>query len=233
MLPKILIHNKIDILHQNLIFELKSLIDIQTDFVQLSKYPDIHLVTTDKNSIGIEQIKQLQNDLQYFPLIFKYQIGVIDQAQLLTQEAQNSMLKLLEEIKEHTQIYFLASNEKALLKTIISRCQTVFCTEGGCTILETTNNNKTNEVSNQAQNFLKNSITDNFLLADFLVEQDKKDPSVIPSFLLSVIEALRIKKDKISYEKIDLTLTALKKISSNSNKKSTLKNLALEISSQI
>jgi DNA polymerase III delta prime subunit len=232
MLPKILIHNKIDILHQNLIFELKSLIDIQTDFAQLSKHPDIHLVTTDKNSIGIEQIKQLQNDLQYFPLIFKYQIGVIDQAQLLTQEAQNSMLKLLEEIKEHTQIYFLASNEKALLKTIISRCQTVFCTEGGCTIINKVDGNES-EIVNQSRNFLKNNITDNFLLADNLVEQDKKDGTIITNFLHSLIETLRTNKDKISYEKISLVLTALKKISSNCNKKTTLKNLALEISSQI
>lgn len=232
MLPKILIHSKTDILHQNLIFELKSLIDIQTDFAQLSKHPDIHLVTTDKNSIGIEQIKQLQNDLQYFPLIFKYQIGVIDQAQLLTQEAQNSMLKLLEEIKEHTQIYFLASNEKALLKTIISRCQTVFCTEGGCTIINKVDGNES-EIVNQSRNFLKNNITDNFLLADNLVEQDKKDGTIITNFLHSLIETLRTNKDKISYEKISLVLTALKKISSNCNKKTTLKNLALEISSQI
>ena len=232
MLPKILIHSKTDILHQNLIFELKSLIDIQTDFAQLSKHPDIHLVTTDKNSIGIEQIKQLQNDLQYFPLIFKYQIGVIDQAQLLTQEAQNSMLKLLEEIKEHTQIYFLASNEKALLKTIISRCQTVFCTEGGCTIINKVDGNES-EIVNQSRNFLKNNITDNFLLADNLIEQDKKDGTIITNFLHSLIETLRTNKDKISYEKISLVLTALKKISSNCNKKTTLKNLALEISSQI
>ena len=232
MLPKILIHSKTDILHQNLIFELKSLIDIQTDFAQLSKHPDIHLVTTDKNSIGIEQIKQLQNDLQYFPLIFKYQIGEIDQAQLLTQEAQNSMLKLLEEIKEHTQIYFLASNEKALLKTIISRCQTVFCTEGGCTIINKVDGNES-EIVNQSRNFLKNNITDNFLLADNLIEQDKKDGTIITNFLHSLIETLRTNKDKISYEKISLVLTALKKISSNCNKKTTLKNLALEISSQI
>jgi len=78
----------------------------------------------DKSSIGIEAIRELQHFLKLkLPTNAPWRIIVIPQAQGLTTEAQNALLKSLEEPPERT-LFILASNsEQALLPTIRSRSQ--------------------------------------------------------------------------------------------------------------
>jgi len=93
----------------------------------LSSHPDIHnLEITDKLSIGIEDIKLFQKKLIYKPFQESSQLGIIHDAQKLTHEAQNSLLKALEESDDNT-IYVLAvDNEKNLLPTIRSRARIIY-----------------------------------------------------------------------------------------------------------
>ena len=75
--------------------------------------------------IGIETIKLLQKKLFLKPLKSKNKLLVIEDAQLLTPEAQNALLKVLEEPPEHTYIILGTETKEALLPTILSRCQII------------------------------------------------------------------------------------------------------------
>jgi len=101
--------------------ELKSLLN-KLFGKEISDSPDIHILNPeDKNSIGIEEIKELQQTMRFKPFQEGVQVGIILNAQKLTHQAQNSMLKTLEDSSE-TSIYILCvDNEKNLLPTIRSR----------------------------------------------------------------------------------------------------------------
>jgi DNA polymerase III delta prime subunit len=74
-------------------------------------------------SIGIQDIKRFQENLFFKPLRSKLKLSVIHDAHLLTTEAQNALLKVLEEPPAHTQIILTTENVHNLLGTILSRCQ--------------------------------------------------------------------------------------------------------------
>lgn len=80
---------------------------------------------TNIKSIGIETIKQMQKKLFLKPIRSKTKIVILEEAHLLTTEAQNALLKVLEEPPEHTIIVLSANSKESLLPTIISRCQVI------------------------------------------------------------------------------------------------------------
>lgn len=76
-------------------------------------------------SIGISQVKNLLSEVSLKPLNSDFTVVVIYQADLLTIEAQNSLLKILEEPPGQTRIILEAFNINSLLPTVISRCQII------------------------------------------------------------------------------------------------------------
>lgn len=76
-------------------------------------------------SLGIEDIKQIQKKIFLKPIKSKVKAIVIDEAELLTIEAQNALLKILEEPPNHTLIILATNTKETLLPTIISRCQVI------------------------------------------------------------------------------------------------------------
>lgn len=92
--------------------------DITLDMIY--SHPDIHnLEITDKLSIGIEDVKDFQKNLIYKPFQESAQLGIIHDAQKLTHEAQNSLLKTLEESTKETIYILTVNNEKNLLPTFV------------------------------------------------------------------------------------------------------------------
>ena len=84
--------------------------------------PDFLCIEPDGNSIKIEQIRNLQKEIQEKPIISNKKVYIIDDADLMTKEAQNCLLKTLEEPPEFAIIILIGSNENAFLPTIKSRC---------------------------------------------------------------------------------------------------------------
>ena len=76
---------------------------------------DITLVTSDKDSLGIELVKKLQEKVFLMPLRGKDKAVIIPDAQTLTVPAQNALLKLLEEPPAHTYLYLLTDNQEETL----------------------------------------------------------------------------------------------------------------------
>ena len=87
-------------------------------------HPDIINITHEKpNSIGIEDIRsQLIDDVAIKPYCSSYKIYIISEAEKLTLQAQNALLKTIEEPPAYAVILLLTNNMDALLPTITSRC---------------------------------------------------------------------------------------------------------------
>lgn len=78
-----------------------------------------------KASLGIDDVKTLQKKLAYKPLHGTQKAIIIPEAHLLTVEAQNALLKVLEEPPPHTLFLLLTPAKEIILPTIISRCKLV------------------------------------------------------------------------------------------------------------
>ena len=87
--------------------------------------PDFLCIEPDGNSIKIEQIRYLQKKIQEKPIISNKKVYIINDADKMTVEAQNCLLKTLEEPPEYATIVLIGSNENAFLTTIKSRCMII------------------------------------------------------------------------------------------------------------
>lgn len=87
--------------------------------------PDFNIIEPDGKIIKIEQIRELQTKIIEKPIISSKKVYIIDNAHLMTKEAQNCLLKTLEEPPEYIVIILIVSNESRILTTIKSRCMKV------------------------------------------------------------------------------------------------------------
>ena len=87
-------------------------------------HPDIIRVTHEKpGSISVDDIrKQINEDIQIKPYSGKYKIYIMADADLMTVQAQNALLKTIEEPPSYAVIFLLTENADSLLPTICSRC---------------------------------------------------------------------------------------------------------------
>lgn len=83
----------------------------------------IHELDAASNN-GVDDIKNLMDQVQIPPQVGKYSVYIIDEVHMLSTAAFNAFLKTLEEPPAHA-IFILATTEKhKILPTILSRCQT-------------------------------------------------------------------------------------------------------------
>ena len=88
------------------------------------KHADVTPIGLDsKTEIGIDDIRGLQRLANLPPYEGKCKVFIIDDAEYLSTEAANSLLKILEEPPPRVVWLLLAAEEERLLPTIISRCQ--------------------------------------------------------------------------------------------------------------
>ena len=87
-------------------------------------HPDVIWVSHEKpNSIGVEDIRtQVNNDMAIKPYYGPKKIYIINESEKMTMQAQNALLKTLEEPPAYGVIILLTTNADALLPTILSRC---------------------------------------------------------------------------------------------------------------
>ena len=88
--------------------------------------PDFFFMEPDGNSIKIDQIRNMQKTILEKPIISSKKVYIINDADLMTKEAQNCLLKTLEEPQEYVVIILIASNENNILATVKSRCTKLF-----------------------------------------------------------------------------------------------------------
>lgn len=86
--------------------------------------PDIIYVTHEKpNTLGVEDIRhQLNEDIILKPYSSRYRIYIVDEAEKMNVQAQNALLKTIEEPPAYGIILLLTTNADSFLPTILSRC---------------------------------------------------------------------------------------------------------------
>ena len=86
--------------------------------------PDIIRITHEKpNTISVDDIRaQINNDVAIKPYSSPYKVYIMNEAEKMTVQAQNAILKTLEEPPEYAVILLLTTNVNSLLPTILSRC---------------------------------------------------------------------------------------------------------------
>ena len=86
--------------------------------------PDIIYISHEKpNTIGVEDIRvQINGDIAIKPYSSPRKIYIINEGEKMTPQAQNALLKTLEEPPEYAVILILTTNVEAMLPTVLSRC---------------------------------------------------------------------------------------------------------------
>lgn len=87
-------------------------------------HPDVVYVTHEKPaSIGVDDVrKQINDTISIRPYSSEYKVYVIDEAEKMTVQAQNALLKTIEEPPAYAIILMLTTNPYVFLPTILSRC---------------------------------------------------------------------------------------------------------------
>lgn len=91
--------------------------------MQAGHHPDALLIAPEGTSLKIDQVREVQRLLAHTPVEGSYRIVVFDQAQTMTTEAANALLKTLEEPPSYAVLMLVAPAPESLLPTVVSRCQ--------------------------------------------------------------------------------------------------------------
>jgi len=159
------------------------LTQIRTDLgITEQDHSDQLLITVPdgKQSIGVKEMQQLRSWSVTKPYRAKYKLGIILQAELLTSEAQNSVLKLLEEPNDSCSFVLVTGNYSKLLPTVISRCELQL-------------DSKDSEAIYDISEFLSGDTLDKFkFIAKFTkIESPAEKNQQIEAFLLSLLTYFR------------------------------------------
>jgi len=89
---------------------------------------DLYILTPEagKKNIGIDQVREFIKMLNLSSFMNSYKIGLIKEADLLSEEAKSALLKTLEEPRDKVIIILLVSSEDSLPATILSRSQKIY-----------------------------------------------------------------------------------------------------------
>jgi DNA polymerase-3 subunit gamma/tau len=85
-------------------------------------HPDVFELDAASNR-GIDDVRAIQDAAKYFPLKAKYKFFIVDEVHMLTIQAFNALLKILEEPPEYLIFILATTNPEKIPQTIISRCQ--------------------------------------------------------------------------------------------------------------
>ncbi|MFA6635972.1 MAG: AAA family ATPase [Candidatus Omnitrophota bacterium] len=90
------------------------------------EHPDVKWIIPEKNkSIGIDEIRLIKDTLYMKPFSASSNAAVIEDAHMMTQEAANALLKVLEEPPDHSIIILISDKKEWIPPTVLSRCSEV------------------------------------------------------------------------------------------------------------
>ena len=90
-----------------------------------NNHPDFELIEPEEGIIKIERIRLMQEEIAKKPIISNKKVYVISDSDCMTPQAQNCLLKTLEEPPEYAVIILTTSNESKILNTVKSRCMKI------------------------------------------------------------------------------------------------------------
>ncbi len=192
---------------------------------ELINDPDLVILTGDVGNIGVDLIRDLQARLSTRPTSRLEKVAVITRGDNLTEEAQNSLLKILEEPPDNTVIIILAQNPDNLLLTILSRCLLITLPQA-TPILPNSEKEKLAQLIKKLPNF---SIAEKFKLAENWSTNRQEALTLLENLLIVMHEIITNNPDSsptITLQ-IEAIFAAKTYLSANCNVRLTLENLLL------
>lgn len=214
--------------------------------IQKNIHPDVKIISSDKakNSFHVQKVRDIKSDAYIMPNESKYKVYILKNAQTMTTQAQNAILKLLEEPPKNVIFILTCKNKQELLPTVISRCV--------CFGVGISDNLEKQKVKNNANELLEAIIKgyiDFFAKTSILLNEKEKITILSTSnYIINILEkALKCKgkthdefsdieiklAEKFSYfqlaklEKIFISLN--EKLEMNANKNIIITNLSIEV----
>lgn len=180
------------------------------------QHPDV-LWFPDHSKLGVEQAKAIREHLSLKPYSAKNRAVVIENAQNFTPDAQNALLKTLEEPPESAVLILCAESENSFLPTILSRCQVIR--------LPAAATKDDTKYINDITQLMKSSIEERF---EYIEKLDDK-----AAFLQALIEYFRndlaSHPGGVNLKFAKILLEAEEWVKSNGNIRTTLEYLMLKI----
>lgn len=93
--------------------------------VDKNSHPDLFMIKKDGTSIKIKASHEMLKEVLTRPFLSRRKVFIVHEAESLTVEAANALLKLLEEPPSYITFILTTSNEIAIPSTVISRCQVI------------------------------------------------------------------------------------------------------------
>ena len=150
-----------------------------------NNHPDFILINKESETIKIEQIRELTKKIIEKPIISSKKVYIINDADKMTKEAQNCLLKTLEEPPEFAVLILITSNENLLLTTVKSRCMKI----------------NFHAISDEE---MKKYCSENLGYNDISLER-------IKSFEGSIGKAIRFKENEFEYRQIEELVNEISK----------------------
>lgn len=214
MLAKLLIHPN-TVIRQSEILKLllKSKMNLN--------HPDL-LYFTEEEKLGVEEAKKIRKHLSLKPYQGNTRAIVLVASESLTIEAQNALLKTLEEPPDTALIILGSAYEDNLLPTVVSRCQVIFINN------QTTKELDKSEIE-KIERLLRMDMEERFL---FLEKLDNRDEflSALTSYFHS---RLHLEGVKLNIEFLQAVIQAEKWAKQNVNIRAILEYLMLKMPSKV
>lgn len=96
------------------------------DRVARGAHPDVEVIRPEGATVKIGQIRRMMAGIQFGPATGRWTVRIIDEADTMTAEAANALLKTLEDPPPGVVIILVATRPQAILPTILSRCQHLY-----------------------------------------------------------------------------------------------------------
>ncbi|MBQ7409969.1 MAG: hypothetical protein IJW20_01120 [Clostridia bacterium] len=148
-------------------------------------HPDFYLINEEGETIKVEPIRSLTEKVIEKPIVSRKKVYIINDCDKMTKEAQNCLLKTLEEPPEFVVIILISSNENIILNTIKSRCMSI----------------KFRNIEDEE--LLKYSKE--------VLGYDEISKNLLKSFYGSIGKAIKLKDSKEKYDDIDSLISNLPK----------------------
>lgn len=179
-------------------------------------HPDLLWIEPVGKCLGIKDIKPLREHLSFKPQWAQGKVVVIIGADNITVDAQNSLLKILEEPPQSASIILTASSENSLLPTILSRCELVSITEEGSPA-------KSTALDDTVKELIKADMDKRFEIIDSVEDKDALLEALV------TVYSQKLKEDPSYLELCKLLIEAQKWNKAQGNTRAILEYLMLNL----
>ncbi|HYK08388.1 MAG TPA: hypothetical protein VEW42_02725 [Candidatus Eisenbacteria bacterium] len=163
----------------------KEYIDIFCTQKEIGKF-DKKIFTSEDASFGIALVRDVQNAAFLKPSQSKEKALILENAQTITPEAQNALLKLLEEPPNNTYIFLSCTTDAYFLPTILSRCKTIALESKVNTLSE----DSIVRYTGILDSLMSGSVSEKLVLAEKLAAKKESLPREITDLLLLLREKM-------------------------------------------